>query len=105
MPVPSRRHPQRVRSLAEHLASVGKRPLIDAFEITGPPPQPDTPSAVRAAALLAALAMRPGVELPAAPVLLVDDTYRTGWTATVAAALLLELGASAVLPFALHQLP
>lgn len=105
VPVPSRRHPQRVRSLAEHLASVGKRPLIDAFEITGPPPQPDTPSAVRAAALLAALAMRPGVELPAAPVLLVDDTYRTGWTATVAAALLLERGASAVLPFALHQLP
>ena len=49
---------------------------------------------------------RPDVELPAdGPVLLVDDTYRTGWTMTVAAALLRDAGASAVLPLVVHQLP
>jgi ATP-dependent DNA helicase RecQ len=38
-------------------------------------------------------------------VLLVDDTYRSGWTMTVAAALLRDAGASAVLPLVVHQLP
>jgi ATP-dependent DNA helicase RecQ len=35
------------------------------------------------------------------PVLLVDDLTDTGWTLTVAAQLLREAGAAAVLPFAL----
>lgn len=35
------------------------------------------------------------------PVLLVDDRIETGWTVTVAAGLLRECGASAVLPLAL----
>jgi len=35
------------------------------------------------------------------PVLLVDDRIETGWTMTVAAKLLREAGAPAVLPFAL----
>ncbi len=35
------------------------------------------------------------------PVLLVDDRIDTGWTMTVAAKLLREAGAPAVLPFAL----
>ena len=38
-------------------------------------------------------------------VLLVDDTYRTGWTMTVAAALLREAGASEVMPLVVQQLP
>jgi ATP-dependent DNA helicase RecQ len=46
-----------------------------------------------------------GTPLPAGPVLLVDDTYRTGWTMTVGAAILRHAGASAVYPLALHQLP
>ena len=37
----------------------------------------------------------------AGPVLLVDDQIDTGWTMTVAAKLLREAGASAVLPLAL----
>jgi ATP-dependent DNA helicase RecQ len=37
--------------------------------------------------------------------LLVDDTIRTRWTATVAAALLADVGATSVLPLAIHQLP
>jgi len=43
--------------------------------------------------------------VPDGPVLLVDDTYRTGWTMTVGAALLRDAGATAVLPLVVHQLP
>ena len=39
------------------------------------------------------------------PVLLVDDTIRSRWTLTVAGALLADVGATRVLPLALHQLP
>jgi hypothetical protein len=39
------------------------------------------------------------------PVLLVDDTIRSRWTTTVAAALLADAGATSVLPLAIHQLP
>ena len=48
---------------------------------------------------------RPGADLPPGPVLLVDDSYRTGWTMTVAASLLVEAGAHSVLPLVIHQLP
>ncbi|WP_255491829.1 MULTISPECIES: RecQ family ATP-dependent DNA helicase [unclassified Actinotalea] len=41
--------------------------------------------------------------LPGRTVVLVDDRYDTGWTATVAARLLREAGAAAVHPFALAQ--
>jgi ATP-dependent DNA helicase RecQ len=40
-----------------------------------------------------------------AEVLLIDARYRSGWSMTVAGALLREAGASAVLPLVLHQLP
>lgn len=105
VPMPSRRHPRLVSSLAGHIAAVGKLPLIDAIETVGPPPPTDVASAARATALVGSLRLVDGVSLPAGPVLLVDDTYRTGWTATVAAALLQEAGASTTLPLALHQLP
>jgi PAS domain S-box-containing protein len=39
------------------------------------------------------------------PVLLVDDTTRTRWTATVAGPLLADAGATSVLPLVVHQLP
>ena len=47
----------------------------------------------------------PSVAIPSGPVLLVDDTTRTGWTLTVAAALLAEAGAGAVWPLVVHRLP
>ncbi len=102
--VPSKTHPRRVRSLAEHLGAVGKLPVLELFDVTGPPPPTDAASTQRVNALLARLALRPDAEVPAGPILLVDDTYRTGWTMTVAAALLREAGASAVLPFVVHRL-
>ena len=57
------------------------------------------------AALLEGLVLRPEVAVPAGPLLLIDARYRSGWSLTVAAALLREAGAAAVLPLVLHQLP
>ena len=85
--MPSRRYPTLVRSVAEHIAAVGRLPLVHALTISGPPPAVDAASAVRAKDLL------------------VDNTIRTRWTATVAAALLADAGATSVLPLAIHQLP
>jgi ATP-dependent DNA helicase RecQ len=79
VPMPSALHGKLVHSLASHLAEVGRLPLIDALRLEVP--------------------------LPAGPLLLIDARYRSGWTVTVAAALLREAGASAVLPLVLHQLP
>ena len=45
----------------------------------------------------------PAAKLLAGPVLLLDDVLDTGWTMTVAAALLRQAGAAEVLPFALAR--
>ena len=105
VPMPSALHPRLVASVAEHLASVGRLPLLDALRLVGPTPGADLASGAKVAALLQALALRPDVVVPDGPVLLVDARYRSGWTMTVAAALLRQAGASAVLPLVLHQLP
>ena len=47
----------------------------------------------------------PEGSLPAGPILLVDDVYSSGWTMTVAASLLGELGATTVYPLVLHRRP
>jgi ATP-dependent DNA helicase RecQ len=105
VPIPSRRHPLRVGSLAEHIAQIGKLPLLDAFVATGVAPPTDTASAARVNAIASGLTLRDDIEIPRGPVLLVDDTYRSGWTMTLAAALLRSAGATAVLPLVVHQLP
>ena len=102
---PSALHPQLIRSVALHLASVGRLPLVDALRLAGPTPGVDTASGAKVAALLEALTLRPEVEVPAGPLLLIDARYRSGWSVTVAAALLREAGAAAVLPLVVHQLP
>lgn len=104
VPTPSRRFPQLVRSVAAHLAEVGRLPLVDAVRVTGPPPAVDAASAVRAMDLLQRTELEPGVRFDG-PVLLVDDTIRTRWTSTVTAALLADAGATSVLPLAIHRLP
>ena len=91
-------------SVAAHLAAVGRLPLVDALAVTGPPPDADGASAVRATDLLYRTSVRPGVRFDG-PVLFVDDTIRTRWTLTVAGSLLAEAGATLVLPLAIHQLP
>jgi len=106
VPMPSRRHPQMIMAVAQHLATVGKLELLDALEITGPAPDPNAASKAKVEQLFASLSVRKDVELPkGGPLLLIDDTYRSGWTMTVAAALLKEAGASAISPLVIHQLP
>ncbi|MGP0109119.1 MAG: DEAD/DEAH box helicase [Acidimicrobiales bacterium] len=106
VPMPSRHHATMVGDLAAKIAEIGKLPLIDALDARGPRPPDDVPSAPRVNALLAGLVLRDGAELPGnGPVLLIDDSYRTGWTMTVAAALLREAGAAGVMPLVVHQLP
>ncbi len=106
VPVPSRRHPVLVRDLAARLASVGKLELVDALTVDGPRPPADVASGPRVDALLRTLSVRPGVTIPRhGPVLLVDDTYRTGWTMTVAAALLRDAGVREVMPLVVQRLP
>jgi ATP-dependent DNA helicase RecQ len=102
--MPSRRFPLLVGSIAEQVARVGRLPLIDALGVSGPPPTAEAASAVRARDLLARTSVRDGVSFDG-PVLLVDDTVRTRWTVTVASALLAEIGASQVMPLAVHLLP
>jgi ATP-dependent DNA helicase RecQ len=86
------------------VARIGRLPLVDALEVTGPQPASEAASAVRAKDLLARTVLREGVRFDG-PVLLVDDLVRTRWTVTVASALLVDAGATAVLPLAIHQLP
>lgn len=102
VPVPSRRRPRRVAALAALASTQLGVPLLEVLESTGPTPPDQVASIARVQALLAGLRVTGAVP---ASVLLVDDTYRTGWTATVAAALLAEHGATSVHPLALHQLP
>ncbi|HEU5486261.1 MAG TPA: DEAD/DEAH box helicase [Microlunatus sp.] len=104
VPMPSRRYPALVASVAQHIATVGRLPLVEALAVSGPPPAEDAASSVRAKDLLARTSLVPGVRLEG-PVLLVDDRIRTRWTVTVAGALLSDAGADQVVPLVLHQLP
>jgi ATP-dependent DNA helicase RecQ len=104
VPMPSRRFPLLINSVAEHLGRVGRLPVVDALQIAGRRPTDDAASGVRVRELLEGLALRPGVGFDG-PVLLVDDTVRSRWTMTVAAKLIADAGGRRVLPFAVHQLP
>lgn len=91
--------------LAQHIAQIGKLPLIDVFSWAGSAPPDDAASTPVVAHLEKAIQMKPDFELPRGPVLLVSTEVRTRWTATVAGALLREAGASGVLLLALHLRP
>ena len=97
--IPSRAHPQLVGSLARHIADVGHLALIEPFELDGPRPISGVASAQRVAAVSSSLRSAADAEVPA------DDVYTSGWTMTVAAALLAEAGATAVYPLVLHRRP
>jgi ATP-dependent DNA helicase RecQ len=105
VPMPSATHPQLVHSVAAYVAQLGRLPLVDVLHLVGPSPDADLASGAKVAALNAALDLRPGASVPDGPVLLVDARYRSGWSMTVAAALLREAGSGAVLPLVLHQAP
>jgi ATP-dependent DNA helicase RecQ len=100
--MPSRAKPQLVDSLARGIAEVGRLPFLGSLDLVdgGPTGQPGGNSAFRLAGVWDRFSAA-GLDIPAGPVLLVDDRVDSGWSLTVAARELRRAGAAAVLPFAL----
>ena len=100
--VPSRRRPQLLESTARRLAMLGRMEIASPLHADGPGFQHEAETNVESASRALT---RLGVTAPApsGPVLLVDDTTRSGFTLTVAAALLREAGAGPVYPLVLHK--
>jgi ATP-dependent DNA helicase RecQ len=108
--LPSRTRPALIGSLAAHIAEIGRIPNLGALGYR-PGTRLDRPagrqynSAQRLTAVWRELTVPEPVGDAVArlggPVLLVDDRVESGWTMTVAAKLVREAGAPAVLPFAL----
>ncbi|MGH8826695.1 MAG: recombinase RecQ, partial [Jiangellaceae bacterium] len=107
--IPSRRRPQLIRSVAGHLAAVGRLADLGELELTTAAPggAPGGNSAFRLAGVWNSWRAGDGfgsglAELGAEPVvLLVDDLVDSRWTMTVAGRELRRAGAAHVLPFAL----
>ena len=102
-PVPSRRRAALIDAVAERLGKLGRlpvhRPLVR--DDTGQGYQEDMRNSLhQASAAIAGL--RVDGQVPAGPVLLLDDITRSGWTLTVAVAVLREAGAGRVLPLVLR---
>ena len=100
--VDSMTRPTLVRELAEGVARVMQIPLVGRYAVTDPEVGPGR-GAVNSAQRVAAVGRRYSLdaEVPAGPVLLVDDLVVTGWTLTLAARALRQAGATAVLPLTL----
>lgn len=93
------------RAFAEHIARVGKLPVLDVLTWQGDAVPTDTSSAPVVTHLEQAIRIDRSVPIPEGPVLLCATTMRTGWSITVAAALLHEVGYEAVMPLVIHKLP
>jgi ATP-dependent DNA helicase RecQ len=110
--LPSLSRPELIDSLGQRIAAIGRLPHLGSLAYTGagdgsghgPGPRRHN-SAQRVRSLWGAFAvpasLREAVSGLGGPVLLVDDRIETGWTMTVAAKLLREAGAPAVLPLVL----
>jgi ATP-dependent DNA helicase RecQ len=119
--MPSRTRPIMIGALGQRIATTGRLGYLGSLGYTGEGPGRQHNSAQRLAALWRELTVPDALRAAVAgggvvgsglavggsglaergPVLLVDDRVDTGWTMTVAAKLLREAGAPAVLPFAL----
>ncbi len=104
--VASRSRPQLVGSLGQRIAEIGRIPYLGEIgSTTARPAAAQYNSAQRLRALWSAFTLAEPVAAAVAtlggPVLLADDRIDTGWTVAVAARLLREAGAPAVLPLAL----
>lgn len=100
--MPSRAKPRLVDSLARGIAEVGRLPLIGTLDLVdgGPTGGPGGNSVFRLAGVWDRFSAA-GLEVPAGPILLVDDLVDSRWTVTAAARELRRAGATAVLPFVL----
>ena len=104
--LPSRTRPQLITSLGGRIAAIGRLPLLGSLCYTGPGPGPrqfNSPQRLQAVWRELALPgpVRDAVAGAGGPVLVIDDQIDSGWTMTVAAKLLREAGAPAVLPLVL----
>ncbi len=101
----SSHRPALIRTLAEHVARVGRLPLLGAVDAA--PVGGRANSAHRVRALLDVVSVSPRLAAAVAelggPVLLIDDYIDSGWTMAIAARSLRRAGASAVLPLALAK--
>jgi ATP-dependent DNA helicase RecQ len=100
--MPSLTRPMLIGSLGERIAAVGRLPYLGSVRYRGDGPGPRRyNSAQRLRSLWDAFEVPDGIGQVSGPVLLIDDRIETGWTMTVAARLLREAGAPAVLPLVL----
>ena len=98
--IPSRTRPQLTRSLAQGLSSLGRLPYLGELSTTSPGVAPDGNSAFRLSRVWDTLHAE-HLDVPAGPVLLVDDLADSRWTIQAATSVLKAAGATRVLPFAL----
>jgi ATP-dependent DNA helicase RecQ len=105
--MPSRSRPALIGSLGSRISAIGRLTHLGALGYAtpeGPGPRRHN-SAQRLASLWRSIVvpddLRAALTASDGPVLLIDDQIDTGWTMTVAAALLRDAGAPAVLPLAL----
>ncbi len=107
--LPSRTRPRLIESLGRRIAEIGRMPYLGGLAYTGAARSSRPARQYNSAQRLSALwpeftvpeSLRGAVAGLGGPVLLVDDRAETGWTMTVAAKLLREAGAAAVLPLVL----
>jgi ATP-dependent DNA helicase RecQ len=101
----SRRRPLLVSSLAEHISTVGRLPMLGVVESDSAGASTRGNSAQRVRALHDAFTLPDALSTRVAaltgPVLLVDDLVDSGWTMAIVARLLRQSGAPDVLPLAL----
>lgn len=93
------------RQLAKEIATHLRLPVVDALIWNGD----ELPTGISSSPIVAhldqVLTLRDGIELPEAPVLLCATSMRTGWTQTVAAELLHQVGVTQALPLVIHKRP
>jgi ATP-dependent DNA helicase RecQ len=102
----SRRRPVLIGSIGARLAEIGRLPYLGVLEHLGDRTGREANSAHRLRSVWEAYQAPPDFvraleQHRGAAVLLVDDFVDTGWTMTVVARMLLNLGARRVYPFAL----
>ena len=103
--VPSTSAASLVRSLGRALAAALDLPYVATLRRTrsGAPQAHMLNTAQQVRNVLGAFEVAPGVEVPAGPVLLVDDLVASRWTLTVAGQALLAAGSGPVVPFTLAK--
>jgi ATP-dependent DNA helicase RecQ len=99
--IPSRRHPELVPDFARRLAGALNLQFNQVLEKTDDRPAQKQMENSSQQARNVDGSLRVATNVPAGPVLLVDDMIDSGWTLTVAAFLLISSGSGPVFPVAL----